>query len=79
MSRTSTTSGAATQTGKSSQPAAASHQQMQMPQACIPADKVAARAYDKWVKNGCKHGNDKKDWLEAEAEIKAEMSRNAKK
>lgn len=78
MSRTSTTTGAAPQTSKSAQPTA-TQQQTQMPQAGLPMDKVAARAYEKWVKGGCKHGNDRKDWLEAEAEVKAELARNAKK
>jgi hypothetical protein len=52
---------------------------MQSNSTCVPADKVAARAYQKWLQGGCKHGNDQKDWLEAEAEIKAEMTRTAKK
>jgi hypothetical protein len=38
-------------------------------------DKVAARAYQKWMQKGCPHGQDQQDWLEAEAEIKAEMAR----
>jgi hypothetical protein len=41
----------------------------------LPHDKVAQRAYEKWCKRGCTHGNDRQDWLEAEAEIRAEMSR----
>ena len=38
----------------------------------VPHDKIAMRAYDKWVKRGCKHGCDQQDWLEAEAELRAE-------
>jgi hypothetical protein len=41
----------------------------------LPHDKVAQRAYEKWCKRGCSHGHDRQDWLEAEAEIRAEMSR----
>ena len=77
MSRT--TSAAAPQTGKS-MPAAATTQPAMM-QNSVCQDKVAARAYQKWVQKGCKHGHDTQDWLEAEAEVKAEMARtgNAKK
>ncbi len=72
MSRTA--SPMAPQTGK---PAA----QPTMTQNSVPQEKVAARAYEKWMKKGCKHGQDRQDWLEAEAEIRAEMARtgNAKK
>jgi hypothetical protein len=39
----------------------------------ISPDKIAMRAYDKWVKRGYKHGRDQQDWLEAEAELRAEF------
>jgi len=71
MSRSTTTS--APQTVKSSQPQANAATQMSPPQ-----EKVAARAYQKWMQKGCKHGHDQQDWLEAEAEIKAEMARAKK-
>jgi hypothetical protein len=35
------------------------------------------RAYEKWLQRGCVHGNDRADWLEAEAELAAEMNRSA--
>ncbi len=42
----------------------------------VPHEKVAMRAYQKWVHRGCPPaGTEKQDWLEAEAELKAEMSR----
>jgi hypothetical protein len=41
----------------------------------VPHEKIAQRAYEKWCKKGCQHGTDKQDWLEAEAELRAEMSR----
>ena len=41
----------------------------------IPHDKIAMRAYEKWVKRGRPHGTDRQDWLEAEAELKAEYAR----
>jgi hypothetical protein len=42
----------------------------------LPHDKVAMRAYEKWCKRGRPCGTDKQDWLEAEAELKAEMARS---
>jgi hypothetical protein len=41
----------------------------------IPHEKIAMRAYEKWMKRGCKHGHDKQDWAEAEAELRSEMGR----
>ena len=38
-------------------------------------ERVAKRAYEKWLKGGCKIGCDKQNWLEAEAEILAELNR----
>jgi hypothetical protein len=67
MSRSTTTSGTAPQTGKTAQASAT--------QTSVPMDKVAMRAYQKWMQAGCKHGCDRQDWLEAEQEIGAEMTR----
>ncbi len=39
----------------------------------VPCEKIAQRAYEKWVSRGCTHGNDMQDWHEAELELKAEM------
>jgi hypothetical protein len=41
----------------------------------IPHEKIAMRAYEKWVKRGRPHGSDVQDWIEAEAELRAEMAR----
>jgi hypothetical protein len=63
MSRTTTASGTAPQT---------------MPQTShtgVPTEKVAKRAYEKWLHSGCKHGCDRQHWFEAEQEIRAEMMR----
>jgi len=38
-------------------------------------EQIAQRAHELWVKNGCKHGQDEQNWLEAERQLKAEMSR----
>jgi hypothetical protein len=41
----------------------------------IPHEKIAMRAYEKWCKRGRPHGTDKQDWMEAEAELRAEQAR----
>jgi len=38
-------------------------------------EQIAQRAHELWVKSGCKHGRDEQNWLEAERQLKAEMSR----
>jgi hypothetical protein len=41
----------------------------------VPHEKIAMRAYEKWVKRGRPHGTDLQDWVDAENELKAEMMR----
>ena len=41
----------------------------------IPHDRIAMRAYEKWMKRGCPQGTSVQDWVEAEAELVAEVSR----
>jgi hypothetical protein len=41
----------------------------------IPHERIAKRAYEKWMKRGCPQGTEFQDWLEAEAELVAEASR----
>jgi hypothetical protein len=41
----------------------------------VPHEKIAMRAYEKWVKRGRPQGTDKQDWIEAENELKAEFAR----
>ena len=41
----------------------------------IPHEKIAMRAYEKWVKRGRPQGTHEQDWMEAEAELKAEQGR----
>jgi hypothetical protein len=43
----------------------------------VPHDKIAMRAYEKWVKKGRPQGTDLQDWVEAEAELKAEHTRTS--
>jgi hypothetical protein len=38
----------------------------------VPRDRVAARAYEIWVRNGRPEGTANRDWLQAEAELRAE-------
>jgi hypothetical protein len=42
----------------------------------IPHDKIAMRAYEKWCKRGRPNGTDKQDWIEAEVELRAELTRS---
>lgn len=48
----------------------------QQAQAQVPAEAVARRAFEKFVARGGNHGNDWKDWFEAERELKTEAQRN---
>jgi hypothetical protein len=43
----------------------------------IPRERIAQRAYEKWMKRGCPHGSDMQDWIEAERELMAEMARSS--
>jgi hypothetical protein len=45
----------------------------------VPHEKIAMRAYEKWLKSGCQHGCDRQHWMEAEQELKAEMARQTKR
>ncbi len=40
----------------------------------LPHDKISARAYEIWVRKGRPHGLDAQNWLEAEAELRAEFA-----
>ena len=44
----------------------------------VTHEKIAQRAYEKWMKRGCTHGCDRQDWTEAEAELKAECGSSVK-
>lgn len=39
---------------------------------------VAQRAYQKWLKDGCKVGDDARYWQEAQAEVLGEMASSSK-
>jgi hypothetical protein len=41
----------------------------------IPHEKIAMRAYEKWLKRGCPKGSEKQDWHEAECELQEEKKR----
>ena len=47
----------------------------QASQVKVPREKIAMRAYEKWLKRGQQHGSDVQDWVEAENELRAEMAR----
>lgn len=40
----------------------------------LPFEKVAARAAEIWHRKGRPHGQDEQNWLEAEAELRAELA-----
>jgi Protein of unknown function (DUF2934) len=46
------------------------------PMVSISHEKIAQRAYEKWVKRGRPAGTDVQDWVEAESELRAEMGRS---
>lgn len=35
-------------------------------------EKIRARAYEIWIRNGCQEGRDQEDWLQAEREVMQE-------
>lgn len=41
----------------------------------ITYEQTAERAREIWMRNGCRPGEDEQNWLEAETQLKAEMSR----
>ena len=43
----------------------------------VPHEKISMRAYEKWVQRGRPCGTELQDWLEAEAELRAEFSRTS--
>ena len=36
----------------------------------VTSEKIAERAYQLWQARGCSHGQDREDWLQAEAELR---------
>ena len=43
------------------------------PQAGPTHDQIAKRALEIWMQHGCPPGEDKKNWFEAERQLKEEM------
>jgi len=41
----------------------------------VPHDKIAMRAYEKWLKRGKQTGCPEQDWLEAEKELTQEFGK----
>ncbi len=44
----------------------------------VPRERIAMRAYERWVGRGCPAGTDVQDWIEAEAELKAEVAKTGR-
>ena len=42
----------------------------------FPPEKIAARAYEIWIRKGKPHGAELQNWLEAEVELRAELAAN---
>ncbi len=46
-----------------------------MPKAVkVTHDQIAQRAHEIWLKRGCKPGEDERNWLEAEKQLRAELA-----
>ena len=43
----------------------------------VPHEKISMRAYEKWMQRGRPQGTELQDWLEAEAELRAEYNRTS--
>lgn len=43
----------------------------------VSPEAIAKRAYEKWESRGFQHGNDQRDWFEAERELWREAGRGA--
>jgi hypothetical protein len=41
----------------------------------ITHEQIAKRAHEIWIQRGCKPGTDQQNWLEAEAQLRAELTR----
>lgn len=54
-------------------PSAAAKPKPERPMTGPTHEQIAQRAHEIWVRNGSKHGEDQRHWLEAEAELKKEM------
>jgi hypothetical protein len=48
-----------------------------MKSAMLTHEQIAKRAYEKWVKRGRPQGTHVQDWLEAEIELKKEVTAGA--
>lgn len=44
----------------------------------VTEDKIAKRAYEKWCQRGMRDGSAQQDWLDAEKELQAEVTKSAK-
>jgi hypothetical protein len=50
--------------------------QGKVPHEKVPHDKIAMRAYEKWCQRGRPNGSHLQDWLEAERELHAEVTKS---
>ncbi len=45
--------------------------------AAVGEEGIAKRAYEKWLARGGRHGDDQRDWFEAERELLSQFARSA--
>jgi hypothetical protein len=45
----------------------------------VPREKIAMRAYEKWCQRGRPQGTQEQDWLEAERELQAEVTKTGQR
>ena len=45
----------------------------------VLADRIAERAYQRFLERGGEHGHDREDWLEAERECREEVARQTER
>ena len=56
--------------------AAGTWQQSAPGRRAVTAEAIAKRAYERWLARGGNHGDDQRDWFEAERELWAKAGRN---
>ena len=61
-------------TGASQNPARSSKVNLAAPETTLTHEQIAERAWCIWQNRGCSPGEDERNWLEAEAQLKAEFS-----
>lgn len=56
---------------------AAVWQESRTGRSAVGQEAIAKRAYEKWLARGGRHGDDQRDWYEAERELSARAGRSS--